>query len=515
MLPLPTDKKNQIHFIATLVLVAISIDLILFHAGKIAETSRTMWKMSPRIHVSFTYDDSGKSNNSKKKPKKLPPTPKPRPKPTKPPKPEIIQYTAEKTLDPWSLKNVESKSKEKYIHDALKLPNPYCKAKVNIFKNYQKSTDIYAIILSKQSNFKIRNTIRNTFAKHIKHYKFLVGGSYCKIKKEFLLDLQKLRSEQQVFENQDSANDHLEACFLNQTAVDLALKKDANTTIYEENKTQEDLQKYLRKENARHKDLYIIPDLVDSYYNLTSKVKSGIAHIFEHYYWYQKNKTGKKEGNGPFPRWIMKVDDDEVVLFPEMENYLKNTWQLKYGNNGKNDPEKRPILAGRISQKVKIKRLDPRNHKWGEMKYVQPGNTFENTTDYPKYAQGACGYLISRYFANWINTNSENITNYTAEDTSMGIWAEKLDYLEKNTKTNPNKQNPILYHSNHLSFENIVHVSKSRLEKACSEIGLNYVFSLGHKFMADDIAYLYDCYEKNKQAVLDYERSKWFFWRRC
>ena len=128
-----------------------------------------------------------------------------------------------------------------------------------------------------------------------------------------------------------------------------------------------------------------------------------------------KNETEKAKN---FPKWIMKVDDDQLVLFPEVERLLYRNEDLKkfmksqYRNQGltnrlfykdfwdaqhsiamQNFPMNFPCLFGIMISNRNIMREDPLINKWGDLTYFNPLLGYNATSVYPKYAQGAVGYF--------------------------------------------------------------------------------------------------------------------------
>ncbi len=130
--------------------------------------------------------------------------------------------------------------------------------------------------------------------------------------------------------------------------------------------------------------------MMDTYHNLTLKVKMGIK-------WTVENTNAK---------WILKCDDDVWADIRGLEEYLKELDHTK------------PYLIGRIKGDVpRSTAEDYMDERWIDNKY--------NGTIYPKYADGAAGYVISRAVAEYIASNFNKLENYVLEDASMGIWIDE------------------------------------------------------------------------------------------
>ena len=239
--------------------------------------------------------------------------------------------------------------------------------------------DLFIMIVSARGNFAARNKIRKTWAKNIKgNYKFLVGHHYCKLnpsQREFIpkcnncncnpkpkLDLQKTKLE------------------------------------YLENEEDEEIYKGLDEEERIYGDLYLL-DMIDTYQNLTLKVKLGLKTIYENI------ENGIiTNGRDEKPKWVMKIDDDAISLSKEIENYLTkvhNTEASKY------------LYMGRMYTTRKVLRVG----LWAEINYLNPaydeitsindgGNPFFGTM--PKHDQKLQGGPALMYV--WVSGH-------------LGVWA--------------------------------------------------------------------------------------------
>ena len=123
----------------------------------------------------------------------------------------------------------------------------------------------------------------------------------------------------------------------------------------------------------------------------------------------------------------------------------KNNSYVKIRKNPQGDTE-----CGRISSSVagcswfgnikECKQLTPYNasltcgddhlQKYGTTGYDTTGHwcNAEIQTVYPRYANGASGYIISRPIAEYIAKNYDRLENYVLEDASTGIWIDEANF---------------------------------------------------------------------------------------
>lgn len=153
-------------------------------------------------------------------------------------------------------------------------------------------------------------------------------------------------------------------------------------------------------EQANEKDILIIPDLQDSYSNLTQKLLMSIAAItYDHKFEY-----------------ILKCDDDSYVNLDRLTAEL-----FAYDNLLKHQnyaPNPRPELYwGYFNGKANIKR----SGKWQE-------TNFKGCDLYSPYALGG-GYVISAGIAFYISENWQILSPYVSEDVAMGAWLGHLRHV--------------------------------------------------------------------------------------
>ncbi|XP_005986056.1 beta-1,3-galactosyltransferase 6 [Latimeria chalumnae] len=148
---------------------------------------------------------------------------------------------------------------------------------------------------------------------------------------------------------------------------------------------QEDLQN-LELENARHHDLLLLPDLKDSYENLTNK----ILHMYS---WLDQNVNFK---------FVLKADDDTFARL----DVIKEELQTK-------EPKK--LYWGFFSGRGRVKSAG----KWKE-------STWLLCDYYLPYALGG-GYVLSSDLVHYIRISKDFLKVWQSEDVSLGVWLAPVD----------------------------------------------------------------------------------------
>lgn len=242
----------------------------------------------------------------------------------------------------------------------------------NVEKFTPTDQGLVILIVSKQSAFQRREIIRKTWASNFpNNYKFLIGKHSCL----------------------NEVHDTRYQC-LKQNDL-------ATSEIYPK----------LLAENDQYNDLFLL-DFIDTYHNLTTKMKFGFAKTVEYFEPQNLEKEPKTE-----PKWLFKIDDDAIIFQKNLNTILK-----KYSE--RLEPEKYLYFGHFISSKV------ARTSKNGRAKNVEliyPG------IHYPPYATGAAGYLMSFNLIKFFVANSKDLTPYTAEDASMGIWINSTPKIKVHT----------------------------------------------------------------------------------
>ena len=158
--------------------------------------------------------------------------------------------------------------------------------------------------------------------------------------------------------------------------------KDVNAKIDENYNAQQDtLTAQLSKEPN-----VIMVDMIDVYRNLAEKLK--LAYI-----WIIGNTEAK---------YVLKMDDDSFARVDSVGHWVKN----------RQNPPEYEIVAGGFSRGSPSRR-----GKWAETKY--------KPDKYPPWPSGA-GHIVSRPVIEYLHQNTDTWVSYQGEDTSLGIWMEKV-----------------------------------------------------------------------------------------
>ncbi|GCC32690.1 beta-1,3-galactosyltransferase 6 [Chiloscyllium punctatum] len=142
----------------------------------------------------------------------------------------------------------------------------------------------------------------------------------------------------------------------------------------------------LEQENTRHHDLLLLPDLKDSYENLTNK----ILHM---YAWIDQNIDYK---------FVLKADDDTFARLDIIKEELKAK-----------EPKK--LYWGFFSGRGRVKAAG----KWKESTWVL-------CDYYLPYALGG-GYVLSADLVHYIQINVDYLKVWQSEDVSLGAWLAPID----------------------------------------------------------------------------------------
>uniref|UniRef100_UPI00398F5A23 beta-1,3-galactosyltransferase 6 n=1 Tax=Pristiophorus japonicus TaxID=55135 RepID=UPI00398F5A23 len=142
----------------------------------------------------------------------------------------------------------------------------------------------------------------------------------------------------------------------------------------------------LEQESDRHRDLLLLPDLRDSYENLTNK----ILHM---YAWVDQNVDFK---------FVLKADDDTFARLDIIKEELKAK-----------EPNK--LYWGFFSGRGRVKS----GGKWKESTWVL-------CDYYLPYALGG-GYVLSADLVHYIRINVDYLKVWQSEDVSLGAWLAPVD----------------------------------------------------------------------------------------
>ena len=142
----------------------------------------------------------------------------------------------------------------------------------------------------------------------------------------------------------------------------------------------------LNEERKYNKDLIVIPNLVDVYKQLTSKVIASMKWICENIVF----------------NYLLKVDDDTFVRVEVLLNklHLKPTKRLYWGSFSHGSEI---VKSGHWAEKIQ---------------YI--------CDKYVSYALGG-GYVLSKDLVAYIVHNSDKLKKFANEDVSIGTWLAPLD----------------------------------------------------------------------------------------
>lgn len=130
----------------------------------------------------------------------------------------------------------------------------------------------------------------------------------------------------------------------------------------------------------------IVVDMIDVYRNLAEKLKLA-------YMWLYKHTNAK---------YILKMDDDSFARVDSVAYWLTH----------RKPKSKYEIIAGGFSAGS-----PSRSGKWAETKF--------KANKYPPWPSGA-GHIVSRPVIEYMYKHVDTWVSYQGEDTSMGIWMEKM-----------------------------------------------------------------------------------------
>ena len=235
--------------------------------------------------------------------------------------------------------------------------------------------------LSGRQGFERRSNIRETWAKNKPNVHYMVGDKTCDLPDKFRKAW---------------------TCDHNEDKIALAKKMNAQTFENEllayKNK-QNDIQNKLKNEQG-----VIMLDMIDSYRNLTLKVKKAYEWMLETY---------------PEAKWFGKADDDQFCRTVKLEKYLDNREKTLHEN-----PLKEFIVIGQIRRNSGVLR----SGKWQELDYKKEQGS---KARYPPFPIGSAGHVVSRAAAQYMADNLDKLFNYQGEDVSIGIWMDESGHKVK------------------------------------------------------------------------------------
>ena len=161
--------------------------------------------------------------------------------------------------------------------------------------------------------------------------------------------------------------------------------------------------KALDQEQEDNRDLMILPELVDSYVNLTKKIVMGFAEADKRFDF----------------DYMLKADDDSYVslsiLAEDLYRYHGNLRRFR-----SSDHLIPQLYWGFFNGRAQIKT----GGQWKETNY-------NNVCDrFLPYALGG-GYVLSQGLVRYIARNSHLLVNYRSEDVSVGTWLITLKHVHR------------------------------------------------------------------------------------
>ena len=154
-------------------------------------------------------------------------------------------------------------------------------------------------------------------------------------------------------------------------------------------------QERLSVELSKEPDVVMV-DMIDVYRHLATKLHLG-------YRWVVDNTSAK---------YVLKIDDDSFVRVDSISHWLLS----------RTTPPKYEMLAGKFGIGVGVTRWG----KWAEKKY--------KPNKYPPWPSGS-GHIVSRPVIEYLYQHRDTWVSYQGEDTSMGIWMDKVKADMKVTLT--------------------------------------------------------------------------------
>lgn len=153
----------------------------------------------------------------------------------------------------------------------------------------------------------------------------------------------------------------------------------------------------LSRENSKNNDLLLLPNLSDTYNNLSLKLLQSLK-------WTNDNHRGKFQ-------FILKVDDDSFVRIDALYNYLEQLYQ--------NNHSGKPIYLGFFDGRAHVKQKGI----WKEKNWFLCDR-------YLPYAVGG-GYVLSHELIRYISVNAPLFQLYQSEDVTLGTWLAPLSIERK------------------------------------------------------------------------------------
>ncbi|XP_049945024.1 beta-1,3-galactosyltransferase 6-like [Schistocerca serialis cubense] len=150
-----------------------------------------------------------------------------------------------------------------------------------------------------------------------------------------------------------------------------------------------DTVRELEDERDRHHDLLLLPEVTDTFANLTLKVLTALVWADE--------KAGAQ--------YVLKCDDDTFVRLPKIVNELKE---------GETAPSSASLYWGFFDGRAAVQKKG----KWQENDWILCDH-------YLPYALGG-GYVLGSRLLHYITRNRHDLQLFYNEDVSVGTWLAPL-----------------------------------------------------------------------------------------
>ncbi|CAL8142685.1 unnamed protein product [Orchesella dallaii] len=165
-----------------------------------------------------------------------------------------------------------------------------------------------------------------------------------------------------------------------------------------------DLLRRVEQEHLVHGDLLLLPEIVDSYQNLTLKLTESLTYI---------------SSSVPF-RYVLKCDDDSFVRVDAVVEELEERQARIRGKpTSKQNAGEKCYFWGFFDGRARVNKKG----KWKEEDY--------NLCDlYIPYALGG-GYVINKLCSDFIVRNQATLRTYSNEDVTVGTWLSVISHEKR------------------------------------------------------------------------------------
>ena len=384
-----------------------------------------------------------------------------------------------------------------------------------------RSKKIYVLINSSHGGRELRQAIRQTWARDVVHYKFLVGGEYCTIRDKFRLDKSK------------NYGCYFDPVKLRELRENNTFHKivDSYDGAYAKKPTHEFEMVLLREEQEKFQDILIFEDLVDNAHNETTKMKLGLRFVIEE----------SKQQNLP-TKYVLLTEESRFNLLREMELQLDNKFpyddypniflgqlrndpaindlnsfpnETRYGEKSLKTGQNKyqlPELWNEPNPSDQLCNLKIPNRKNNHCKDVSQndlindlGLNYRHSTvhigkNFPTNMNTASGIIISLPIAKYISDNMEKLTHFTNKDIALGAY---LEQGQIEGKISP----PIHYYNDYYDNKDHWFSAVGSRKANCATLGKKYneKVSIGGGWNPKEIRSCYANYLANSDERFSYK----------